>query len=307
MRILITGATGLVGRNLLQILVRNHQLTLIGRSKDKLVKLFQDQGECLTWDDITLDIVKKHDVVINLAGENIGAKRWSEKHKNTIIHSRIKTTSLLSYLCAQLGKNGPRLINASAIGIYGSAFDSMNCQAATENDFPTSAQKNYLHQVAFAWEKKLQPAIDAGVNVIIMRFAIILDRHDGALSKILPSFQVGAGAILGSGVQPFAWVLIEDVIKALCFMMINKIPSGAYNIVSDEVTTQKKFAKILAKILHRPVLFRVPSPIIKILLGQMGKELLLEGANVSNQKIKDLGFSFDYPTLNKALGHLFLQ
>jgi uncharacterized protein (TIGR01777 family) len=306
MKILICGASGLVGTHLVESLENDDiHLTLIGRDLKKLEKFQSNHTTVMTWSDLTEAIIQNHDVIVNLAGENTGEKKWSAIQKEKIIHSRVQTTQTIAQLCAKLGKSSPLIIQASAIGIYGTDFfDLAQDRAAHESDVAVDKNKSFLSEVAVAWEDAIKPAILAQAPVVILRFGVILDKNQGALAKMLPSFRFGAGAILGTGQQPFAWVSIDDAIKAIRFFINHPTLTGPFNIVSDEVVSQKYFAKTLANNLHLPCVLTLPAFIIQCIFGEMGKSLLLEGCNVSNHKIKKAGFEFDYPNLDEALKHI---
>jgi uncharacterized protein (TIGR01777 family) len=287
MNIVICGATGLVGSHLIKALEkRKETLTLVGRDIKKLQKLNAHSATLLTWDQLTETVIQEQDCLINLSGENVGAKKWSAKQKEIILQSRIHTTSLIANLCKNLGKDSPRIIQASAIGIYGSQNPDLNPElAAVEDHTALPSHKNFLSDVALAWEASLDAAVAAQVPVIVTRFGIILDAKEGALSKMLPSFRLGGGAILGDGKQAYSWVSIDDVIKALLFFIDHPNLTGAFNVVADEVVSQKTFAHTLAKTLQRPCFLTLPASMVQCLFQEMGKTLLLEGCNVSNQKI----------------------
>jgi uncharacterized protein (TIGR01777 family) len=306
MNILITGASGLVGSHLAQALSqRGDQLVLVGRNKSRLEKMAIENAQVVTWDELNADLIKQQDVIVNLAGENIGAKKWSQQQKQKILQSRVDTTKQVADLCASLGKHAPKLIQASAIGVYGSQFPRMSSEdSATENDITEVNHQNFLSHVATAWESALESAVIAEVPIVITRFAVILDSKQGALAKMLPSFRFGGGAVISDGSQPFPWVLIDDVINALLYFIEHVDITGTYNIVADEAVSQRTFAKTLAKTLNRPCLLMLPPFIVKTLFGEMGERLLLEGCKVSNQKIKQAGFSFSHPELAPALTYL---
>lgn len=304
MHIMICGASGLIGSALVAALASEHKLTLIGRDMDRLVKQFPQVSCVLTWQDLSKEHIQDQQVIINLAGENIGEKRWSEAQKKKIIESRVSATKKLSALCAELGAASPRFINASAIGIYGDAFNTVDKPAAQEDAIIQNCNANFLSEVATAWENALLPAQEAGVRIVIVRFGVVLAKEGGALAKMLPSFKMGLGAQIGNGQQPFSWVTIEDVVGALCFLMASPTAQGAYNIVADEVVTQQCFADKLALQLKRPRWFVLPNYSIHLLFGEMGKALLSEGVNASNRKLKALGFKFTHPTLDSALGNI---
>lgn len=302
MHILIGGATGLVGKRLYQTLANTHQLTLVGRDLQKIHALFGLEHAALTWDQLTAADLNKIDVIINLSGENIGASKWSPAQKQKIRDSRVDTTQRIARLCASLSDKKPRIINANAIGIYGSHGDTTTC---FDESSPLPVPPNdFLSDVAAAWQHALDPACQAGISVTTLRFAVILDKTEGALAKMLPSFKWGMGAVIGSGQQPFSWVAIDDVVRAIEFLLEKPHVSGPFNIVADEIPTQADFAKKLAHVLHRPCLMTLPAPIINLLFGEMGAALLLNGIRIKAKRLHELGFDYKYKNLEAALEHL---
>lgn len=303
MNILICGASGFVGQALVKTLKDQHALTLLGRNINKLKKTFGDHQPCMTWDNLTQETLKIFDAVINLAGENIGDKRWSSARKKAILQSRVSTTQKLATLCARLGEHSPRLLNTSAIGVYGLSENTVFDEHSTLPKPPC----DFLSEVGQAWEAALLPAIEANVNVTIMRFAVVLSPEGGAMKKLLPSFKLGFGAVLGSGQQAFSWIALEDLTRAISFLLDHPQQHGVFNLVADEVVIQKQFAEKLACTLHRPCFMRMPAGAVKALFGQMGDELLLQGQHVKNTRLASAGFRFKYPTLNDALKDFFDQ
>ncbi len=305
MKIMITGATGLIGKTLVAHLSKKHECILVGRTRKKIHATFSNRYRILTWDDLKIsneDLLKEVDVIINLAGENIGDRRWSLSQKEKILNSRVNASKILANLCEKLGEKSPRLLNAGGIGIYG--FSDSSFYFTEES--PTSNDPNcFLSVISNEWEKALNCAENNHVNVVKMRFGVILSKNGGALKKILPSFKLGFGAVLGSGQQPFSWVLLDDLVRAIDFIISHPDIFGAVNIVSPGVVTQKAFAKALAKALHRPCFLNIPQKIVRILFGQMGDELLLKGQGVKSEKLLKAGFEFQYPEIDKALKYLF--
>lgn len=305
MKILIVGASGMIGKALVSHLSKKYQLVLLGRTREKLISIFSNQYPILTWDDLTLnqeESLANIDVIINLAGENIGEKRWSSIQKEKILSSRVDTTKKLAVLCSKLGENAPRLINAGGIGVYG--FSDIN-HFFTEDSTPAHNLNCFLSEVSDAWENALLPAIDSKVNVVKMRFGVVLAKEEGALKKMLPAFKYGFGSILGNGKQPFSWILINDLVRAIDFIISNADITGAINIVAPGVTTQQDFAKSFAQALHRPCFLIMPASVVRFLFGQMGDELLLNGQNAKSEKLLQLGFKFQYPTIESAFDALF--
>jgi uncharacterized protein (TIGR01777 family) len=302
MEIIICGTSGLIGRALVDNLGKDNTLTLVGRDETKLKKLFGDQLTLLTWNELTLDHLKNKTAIINLTGENIAAAKWSDKQKQKILTSRIESTQKISHLCAQLGTTSPRILNANAIGIYGTPED---CDTIfNESSVLPNPPTDFLSEVGIKWLSALDEATKSSVSVTTLRFGVVLDKQDGALAKILPSFKFGMGAIIGSGKQPFSWVALDDVVRAIEFLLGKPDATGAFNIVADEIPTQEEFAKALAAELHRPCFMRLPAAMIKIMFGQMGEELLLSGAKVKAMRLKELGFNFKFPEIKPALKHI---
>ncbi|MDP1574991.1 MAG: TIGR01777 family oxidoreductase [Coxiellaceae bacterium] len=304
MKILIAGASGMIGNALVLYLSKQHQLILLGRKRDKLASQFSNQYPILTWDDLSLlnqDFLKSIDVIINLAGENIGERRWSFSQKEKIINSRVNATKKLAELCSMLGENSPRILNAGGIGIYGfSEGDHFFTEKSRLSDDPNC----FLSKVSHAWEDALLPAINKKVSVVKMRFGVVLSKQGGALKKMLPAFKWGFGATLGNGNQSFSWVSIDDLVRAIDFIILNEQITGAVNIVAPGVVTQHDFAKVLAHILHRPFFLRMPALLVRILFGQMGNELLLKGQYVKSETLLKSGFEFQYSKIDVALNHL---
>lgn len=298
MKILVAGGTGFIGSVLVPLLKQQHQVTVLGR-------YFVNQKDTLNWQD--LHFVDGYDVVINLAGENIGEKRWSEARKKLILNSRITTTHTLATLCANAKDPKPRLLNASAVGIYGLQAEQPDrlAPAFDENSVINfSSAPDFLAEIGRAWEQAAAPAVKAGCDVTWLRFGVILDVHGGALKKLLPAFKLGFGGIIGSGHQAFSWISRNDVIRAIQFI-IEKHITGPVCVVAPGAITQRQFAKALANELHRPCFFPLQSWVVRMLFGQMGDELLLRGQHVKPSRLQQLGFEFHAPTIEQALRQIF--
>jgi uncharacterized protein (TIGR01777 family) len=339
MNILITGATGMIGQRLVRELIKNQQpqkgqqgnnknkineIYLLGRDRSKIFKTFEalkfvesvESGEpgvkisnILTWDELKEDknLLSPIDLIIHLAGENIGETRWSEKQKQKIIKSRVESTALLAESCAFCAeKTGKkiRLLSASAIGIYESKANPEN-RYDEQSEIVTPPQ-SFLSSVAQSWENALEPAKKAEIPVTIMRFAVVLSETGGALRKMLPAFQWGLGGILGTGTQWFSWVSLHDLVRAVIFLIDHPEVTGVVNISAPEVMRQKEFAETLARTMHRPCVFKIPAWVLKLQFGEMAEELLLSGVAVKSERLKHYGFVFDDQTLTQALEKILL-
>ena len=299
MKILIAGATGMIGQALIAAWKKQYDITVLGRDRAKLQKYFPHLKK-ITWGK--LDAVAGFDVVLNLAGANIGQGRWTTKRKQIIIQSRLQTTQRLVKWCINTA-NPPRLLNASAIGVYGlpKATTEQKQHVFDEQSPVPDPPQDFLAAVGIAWEQALLKAEQAGVPVIKMRFGVVLAEHGGALAKMLPIFKLGLGGPIGTGEQPFSWVGLSDVVRALTFLLDHRELTGPINIVAPEILSQRQFANTLGRVLHRPTMIRLPAWLVKALFGQMGEELLLNGITVQAKKLSQAGFTFAHDTLEQAL------
>ncbi len=306
MRILLLGCTGFIGKSLIPKLIsEGHELCLISRkninqlkinsSFEKIAFLKLNLAKEKSWNDINLfNQLKSCEGIINLSGEPITDKRWSEEQKLEIENSRINTTS---YLMKTLKKNkiSPKvIINASAIGFYGTSLDKIF-------DETSPGGEDFLANLCKKWEGAASEK-PFFTRLLILRIGIVLGVNGGALGKMLPIFKVGLGGPIGDGNQWMSWIHIED----LCNMIVNGIKdkkySGIINAVSPQPVKMKEFSYVLAKCLQRPNLLPVPGATLKLILGD-GAKLLLEGQNIKSIKLNSF-FKFKYPLLQEAISSL---
>ncbi len=287
MKIAIAGASGMVGTALAAHLTKvGHTVTAIQRNPEG--------GVDNAFIDVTPAYLEGFDCVINLAGENIAAKRWTGEQKKEIRDSRTNTTSFLAGKLAQTKGNPTVYINASAIGYYGDRGDDL----MTESSKPGSG---FLPSVCKEWEKVSEDANRAGLRVVQARLGVVISKEGGALKKMLLPFQMGAGGILGTGKQYMSWISLQDVVRAFQFLLTNSLVSGPVNLVSPNPVTNAEFTKVLGKALHRPTILPPPVLALKVILGSMAQEMLLEGCKVSSSKLEAAGFKFEFPDLAKSI------
>ena len=305
MKLLIAGGTGFVGKGIVNKLKKNHQITVVTRSSKKSIQLYPDI-ESIEWSsNILTTLIQEADVVINLVGENIGNKRWTSTIKNKIISSRVKSTKKLCEIIESIEPSSrPRLLNASAIGIYGlqKSINEQNCNVYTEDSLLPSPPLDFLSTVGQAWEGPLDSSKIE--NVVKLRFGVILHPSGGMINKLYLPFKFGLGGKVGSGKQPISWISLEDVIGIISYLIDNPNLNGVFNLVTKNILSQHEFAQTFAKILNRPCVFPMPSIVVKFLFGQMGKELLLNGQSVSSNRL--YSYNFKYPSLEKALSDWYL-
>ncbi len=306
MHILIAGGTGFIGRALVKhFTMQGHQISILGRSIKKTEAVFGDNVNSLAWDNFAPkaeDILGGVHWLINLTGANIGECRWSNKRKSSIIESRIGPTNYLAKVCGKLGKQSPVFFNASAIGVYGLKPTETPYSENTAIDFDQA--DDFLSEVGRTWEKALEPAENAGVRTVKLRFGVVLG-SGGVLAKLTPIHKLGLGGPIGSGKQPFCWISINDVIRAIDFIFADKSISGPVNLVAPANDTQKAFAKAFSKALHRPSFIPTPGFVLKAVFGQMAQELLLQGQYVTPSRLQQRGFMFEFPTLDAFFSHHF--
>ncbi|MDP1602562.1 MAG: TIGR01777 family oxidoreductase [Legionella sp.] len=304
MNILIAGASGFIGQALVSALQKSHRLTVLGRDEEKLASLFPPAIQRVSWDNLSSLNANDINAVINLCGHNIAASRWNENIKEKIINSRIvPATTLINWALAQSAK--PHFYNASAIGIYG--MQEVNDEEIYAEDSYINYQKprDFMSEIGIRWEEALKPAITAGLPVTITRFGVVLQKNDGMLKKLKPSFYAGLGSVMGHGKQTISWIQIDDLIEAYQFLLNNPKLTGVFNLTSPNPVTQAQFAKSLAKAMHRPLLLKTPAIVIRALFGEMGEDLILNGQRVVPKRLVENGFSFKFATLDSALTHEF--
>ena len=302
MKIAITGSTGLVGSVLIPFLLTGgHQVIRLVR---KTREASNDGTTSLLWnpdqDQLNAHELEGVDAVINLAGESIAAKRWTEEQKKRIIDSRLKGTGLLARTLAQLKQPPKVLFSASAIGYYPPSGD----QRLTES---SEGGTGFLPEVCKAWEAATKPAEDAGIRMVHGRIGIVLSPQGGALATQLPLYRWGIAGRIGPGTQYTPWIEIDDLIGAIHFCLMKDSMRGAVNLVAPGIVTNQQFTKTLGHVLHRPTFLPAPAWALRLALGEMADALLLASLRVVPERLQQVGFVFTYPELEPALRHLLGQ
>ncbi len=296
MKILISGASGLVGKHLIPtLLAKSHEVY-------KLVRKTPQSADEIQWDaekgfsETEQAKLENFDAVVHLAGDNVASENWSDEKKRKIKESRTIGTRVLVDALKTLENPPKRFISASAVGFYGSrGAEIMNEESA--------AGKGFLPEVCIAWEEEIKRA-EAFARVVYLRIGVVLAEDGGALEKMLTPFKFGVGGVVGSGKQYLSWIALDDLIKIINFALENEILKGAVNAVAPNAATNQEFTKTLGKVLNRPTFLPVPEFAIKALFGEMGETLLLEGTRAYPQKLLDAKFEFDFINLEAALKHV---
>jgi uncharacterized protein (TIGR01777 family) len=234
------------------------------------------------------------DAAINLAGEPIGKRRWSDRQKARILNSRERGTVLLSKTMARLSPRPRALLSASAMGYYGDRGD----QVLTEAD---ASGEGFLASVARRWEAATSAASDSGIRVAHFRTGLVLDPSGGLMKRILLPFRLGLGGRLGSGLQWMSWVSLSDQIGAMLWLLENEDANGAFNIAAPNPVRNDEFTRVLARVLRRPAVIPIPKALIAIPFGRELTDDLLASIRISPARLERSGYRFQAPELEPAL------
>jgi uncharacterized protein (TIGR01777 family) len=304
MHILIAGASGFIGTELVKALEPHHTITILGRNIHEMQKHFSKNIIIQSWENLRQLNATNYNAVINLCGHNIATSRWSKHVKKELINSRVDTNNqLINWLSNQ--EATPHFICANAVGIYGLQTNGDPAQFDENSPIDMDHPRDFLSEIGIRWQKSLAPAMKQGIPVTTLRLGVVLQRNQGLLKKLAPSFWMGMGSVLGDGKQIISWVHIDDVIASILFLLSRPDLTGAFNVTSPNPVSQEQFARILAKTLHRPLLLKIPAKIIQVLLGEMGDCLLLRGQRVIPKRLIKEGYQFAYPQCSDALKQAF--
>ena len=293
MKILITGASGLIGTALQKSFAeKGFEMFLAARSKPK-------KSNEIQWDtekgfaDEDLPRLDALDAIVHLAGENI-AGRWTDEKKRRLMESRVDGTKNIVETIGKL-KNKPKvLLNASAIGVYGDRADEILTETSAAGD-------SFLAEIGKNWEAEAVKAENFGVRVVRLRIGIVLAKDGGALAQMITPFKFGLGGTIGSGKQWMSWIALEDVVRIVNFALENENLSGAINVVAPNPATNEEFTDTLGATLHRPTFLPLPAFAVNLAFGEMGNALLLDSTRVVPKRLEEAGFKFDFPDLKAAL------
>lgn len=295
MRIAIAGASGLIGSAL------SSALRASGHAVIRLVRTPRDETDAVVWNPATgkIDATRLGDVdaIVNLAGENIGAGRWTASRREAIWLSRIDATRTLVGLLRQRHPRPAVLVNASAVGFYGDCGD----QTLSEDH---AAGDGFLADVCEAWELEARAAESTGVRVVRARFGVVLAREGGALAKMLPLFRCGLGGRMGTGRQWMSWIALDDAVRALLYLVGNHRCSGVFNLTAPAPVTNAEFTRVLAQRLRRPAMLPVPAWALTMILGEMARGTLLASTRAVPERLLAEPFHFEHPHLEAALRHV---
>jgi uncharacterized protein (TIGR01777 family) len=296
----ISGASGLVGtarRRECMMRVPNVKMLFLDRNQEEFVlgiSRIPWNPEAKRFDARALEGIH---AVVHLAGEGIASRRWSARQKERILRSRVDGTRLLVDGLRSLKQKPSVLVSSSAVGYYGPRGDEVLDESAPPGS-------TFLSEVCKEWEAEASKAAELGIRVVLLRTGVVLARDGGALSKMLPPFRVGVGGRLGSGRQWMSWIHLADLVGAVRFAIEAPALSGPVNATAPTPVTNRDFSKVLGRVLHRPSLFAVPAPALRLAVGEMANELLLTGQRAIPKKLLEAGFAFRFANLEPALHDL---
>ena len=293
MKILITGASGLIGKELSKALTAKGYEILAATRKTS------GKPNEIDWDtetgfaDEDLPQLENLHAIIHLAGENVSG-RWTDEKKRKIMDSRVNGTRSVVETIAKLENKPKVFLSGSATGIYGDRADETMTETSAAGD-------TFLAEVVKNWEAEAVKAEKSGVHVVLLRTGIVLAKDGGALAQMLTPFKFGLGGTIGSGKQWMSWISLEDEIRAIIFALENENIKGAVNLVAPHPATNEHFTDTLGAVVHRPTILPLPAFAVNLAFGEMGDALLLDSTRVAPTKLQEHGFEFKYPELKPAL------
>ena len=295
MRVLITGASGFLGRGLQASLTQaGHEIVSLSRSNSGRAGCY-----CWNWEQSALDprALNQVDAVINLAGANIASGRWTKEQKQLLWDSRIESAQLLVRSILERSIRPQIVLTASAVGWYGERGQELVDELAAPGS-------GFLAELCQAWEGCFLPLSAAGITVTQLRLGAVLGTGGGLLARVLPFFRLGLGGKLGSGSQLFSWITFEDAVRAALFLLERKL-SGPFNLTAPGYVTNAEFTKQLAHALSRPAPVTLPVGLLRFAWGEMADEVLLTSVAAVPKRLLEAGFSFLAPEIASALPALF--
>ncbi len=307
MEVLILGGGGFIGKALaLHLLNNNYQIKISTRAKNKQSE--QENIKYLFWDGHSenelAEIAQHSEIIINLIGENLAGGRWTKQRKEVLLNSRVKSGTALVNVLPKLPKV-KTILQASAVGYYGFWTDEETPVVGES----AKVGSDFLAKICFEWENCLKKIDSDQLNYYILRFAPVLG-NGGMLNKLIPPFKMYLGGIPGSGKQPISWIYIDDLLRAVTFILeqnnLSKLSSGsAFNLSSPGFCNMEEFIKNLAKVMKKPAIFPIPAFMLKLMYGEMAESTILGGQFAKPELLTSLGFEFNYPQIEMALQKVF--
>ncbi len=294
MRILITGASGLIGKALQRSFSeKGYEMLLAGRGEAKHEDEIQWSAED-GFHEEDLSRLEGLDAVVHLAGEGIAGLRWTDEKKKAIRDSRVDGTRNLVNALAALKRKPNVLVAGSAMGFYGDRGDEIVTETSGPGD-------TFLSDVSKEWETESRRAEDSGIRTVLLRTSIVLSKDGGALATMLTPFKLGVGGVVGSGKQWMSWISLDDVVEVINYAIENEKLRGAVNVASPNPVTNEEFTKTLGEVLYRPTILPLPEFAVNLVFGEMGDALLIDSTRVEPRRLQEAGYKFKFTDLKSAL------
>ncbi|MEU6543711.1 TIGR01777 family oxidoreductase [Streptomyces sp. NPDC046859] len=292
-RIVVAGSSGLIGAALVRSLVAD------GHEVVRLVRRAPRAADEVRWDpeggEVASEVLAGCDAVVNLAGANVGARRWTEAYKQSLRRGRVRGTAALASAMAALkpGERPRAFVNGSAIGYYGESGE----RAVDESSPPGGG---FLPELCVEWEAAAAPAREAGVRTVFVRTGLVVAREGGAWGRLFPLFRAGLGGPLGDGRQYWSFVSLHDEVAAIRHLLDAEEWSGPFNVTAPEPVTNREITAAMGRVLHRPALLPVPAPVLRTVLGEMAGDVL-GSQRVLPKRLLESGFTFAFPDIEGAI------
>ncbi len=305
MRIAITGPTGFIGKGLaLLLLQKGHEVLGLSRNTVKAKKTLDGGVNVLEWSaDRRTELVNELegiDAFVNLAGENIGSSRWTAVKRNRIMESRLSAGKLVTGVVGSLSRRPKVLVQASAVGIYGSRGEEVL-------DEKSSSGEGFLADVVRKWEESTKELEALGIRRVIIRSGVVFARDGGAFPKLVLPYRLVCGTVLGSGRQWVPWIDYSDELEAIYFLLTQEFSAGAYNLVSPNPGRMEDICSAIGLALHRPTIAHVPERLLRLGLGRMAEETILTSQKVVPVRLAEAGFGFRHAGLKSSVAKLLTE
>lgn len=294
-RILLSGASGMIGSTMVRTLVQR-QIPFC-----KLVRQPPSGGNIdIPWSPMAHNpisqpaLLEGFTAAIHLSGANISGQSWTQNYRHELVVSRVRTTRALAEILAGLKEKPKVLLCASAVGYYGNRGD----EVLTED---SGHGRGFLADLCRDWERATEAAEMAGIRVVHLRLGVVLGPDGGIIGKLKPIFRWGLGGRLGSGRQWMSWISLSDVVSAMFFLMENPSISGSVNLVAPDPVTNAEFTRAMGRVLGRPTLFPVPSPLLRLIFGEMAEQTMLASTRAVPTRLQSAGFSFQHERIEEGL------
>ncbi len=298
-RVIVTGGTGFIGRSLCKALIeRGYEMVVLSRDPEKVSRIFGAGAVGAAWGGASPDKWAHHVegayAIVNLAGDNIAAGRWTADKKKRILSSRLDAGAAVTEAVRRAARKPAVIVQASAIGYYGNRGEGLL-------DEVSSKGTGFLSDVCAAWERSTGDVEAFGVRRVVVRTAPVLGARGGFLDRVVPVFKRNLGSYMGNGRQWNSWIHLRDEIGAILFLLEHESLGGVFNLATPQPVRNREFYRTLGRVLEKPAHFGIPAFVLRAVLGEVARELILPGQRIAPRRLCEAGYSFAFPELEPAL------